>query len=659
MIGSRERRAPPSLPTGPHGWLRSIFCITEAEVVSCAGTDAAVFLRFTRMLRNIFTLLTFVACALLIPINVVASPMSSVREVSFFSRLTPQYLSGVPASWAYVAAAYLFDAIICAYLLHNYRTVWRLRDAHLSSKEHQSEPYTRTVLVTNISPSRRSDRAVGELLGAGGVGAIGRDVGNLPKLVEEHEGLVEQLLARRDKYPERDCTGVVAVVHAKATEIQERRSPTALRALSYGFVTFPTVPAAHNNVHAHRRGGPGDTTVRLAAAPSNLIWSNLDLSEKHRARRKIVYQLSVSLLTVAWLVPNVFIAVFLSNLSHIGAVWPSFRHTLHAHPIAWGLFQGIAAPAVTCLFYFFLPKLFRRLATSAGDITKTSRERHVTRKLFAFLLFNHLIVFTLFSTLWTFGAAIIDASRQGAWRTVLNNDPVGKVAISLITVSPYWCSWLLQRNLGAAIDLGQLASLLSALQRSRPTQSTRNRVVSQPFDYASYYNYFLFYAAVALCFGALQPLALVVACVYFWLDSLVKKYMLLYAFVTEHESGGMFWRTLYNRMLVSALLGNIVIALIVTTQGSTTQNRNMLAAMLPLPFLLGLFKWYCRIAFDAHFHCLGLNKTASAKGVELQHRLSRGGGSRGAERRFRHPALSKPLKDPRDTLLEKHAVKLR
>jgi hypothetical protein len=53
------------------------------------------------------------------------------------------------------------------------------------------------------------------------------------------------------------------------------------------------------------------------------------------------------------------------------------------------------------------------------------------------------------------------------------------------------------------------------------------RTAPPPFDYASYYNYFLFYSTVALCFAALQPVTLVVTAFYFTLDASMKKYLLL------------------------------------------------------------------------------------------------------------------------------------
>ena len=402
----------------------------------------------------------------------------------------------------------------------------------------------------------------------------------------------------------------------------------------------------------------------MAPRPNDLIWNNLPMLKKERKWQNFVNNLWVALLTVAWIAPNVLIAVFLSNLSHLGSVWPAFKTTLYAHPTWWAIVQGVFSPAVSTLFYYFLPAIFRRLVTKAGDVTRTGRERHVMVKLFWFFLFNNLIVFSLFSAVWGFITAVIGASNgdENGWDAIVQSQPFQRIVTALITVSPYWCSWLLQRNLGAAIDLSQLARLtwgsFSRRYRSPTPRELIELTAPQPFAYAEYYNYFLFYAAVALCFGALQPLTLLITALYFCLDAFAKKYMILYIFITKYESGGMFWRTLFNRVLVCAGLGNIIIALLVVAKSGLDADVNwgMLAAMGPLPFLFVGFKWYCSRTFDDPIHYYH-------QGQALRDEELRAGGE-GRRRkgdkvgvRFGHPALYKQLMTPMVSAKSQHLLK--
>ena len=571
----------------------------EPAIVEKAGLDAAIFMRFTRMMRNMFIVLAIVGCAIIIPTNLLAADDQFSDGASFFNRLTPVYAYG-NAFWVYVVLAYLFDIIIFYFLWANYRHILRLRRAYFDSNEYQRSLHARTLLLTDIPNNLRSDegivRLTEEVKASGDTprAAIARNVRDLPDLVEEHEETVRNLeehLAKYLKNPDhlpakrptckvskndkaytkgQDVDAIeylTARIKELETEIKKvRLSVDKRNAMPYGFATYESIPEAHSTAYVARKGGPEGSIIKLAPKPNDLIWKNLSMLKKERSWQNFINNLWVALLTLAWVVPNVLIAVFLSNLSHLGTVWPAFKESLYAHPTLWAIVQGVVAPAITTLFYYFLPAIFRRLVTKAGDVTRTGRERHVMHKLFSFFVFNNLVVFSLFSAVWGFITAVIGASDGGdvdAWDAIVQGHPFQRIISTLITVTPYWCSWLLQRNLGAAIDLSQLVRLtwgsFSRRYRSPTPRELIELTAPQPFEYAAYYNYFLFYAAVALFFGCLQPLALAITALYFCMDSFAKKYMILYIFITKYESGGMFWRTLYNRVLLCAGLGNFVV----------------------------------------------------------------------------------------------------
>lgn len=160
-----------------------------------------------------------------------------------------------------------------------------------------------------------------------------------------------------------------------------------------------------------------------------------------------------------------------------------------------------------------------------------------------------------------------------------------------------------------------------------------------PFDYASYYNYFLFYATVALCFSTLQPLVLPVTALYFSLDAFLKKYLLMYVFITKTESAGQHWKMLYNRMISAAILSNIIIAMIVLARGRWV----MIGVIGPAPLLLLGFKWYCVRTFDDDIQYF------VRSGMQDQENLAADSKSKRVDRvtsKFGHPALCRPLMTP-------------
>jgi calcium permeable stress-gated cation channel len=124
-----------------------------------------------------------------------------------------------------------------------------------------------------------------------------------------------------------------------------------------------------------------------------------------------------------------------------------------------------------------------------------------------------------------------------------------------------------------------------------------------------------------------------------------------YVFSTKHESGGLYWRTIFNRFLTGAFLSNCIIALMVGARGSDITM--MLAAMAPLPFLLIGFKFYCRHTFDLSMRYYS---QGNAKGVEATPTIDKERKRDRVAVRFGHPALYQKLTVPMVSEKSKHLL---
>jgi hypothetical protein len=179
----------------------------------------------------------------------------------------------------------------------------------------------------------------------------------------------------------------------------------------------------------------------------------------------------------------------------------------------------------------------------------------------------------------------------------------------------------------------------------------------QPFEYASYYNYLLFYSAVAFTMASIQPVVLLIIAIYFSFDCFVKKYMLMYIFITKNESGGMFWRSIFNRVLVFTILGNALVILIVLQLPFYWLHWQKLAALAPLPILIIAFKFYCVRTFDngMHFYQQGnpLKDPEHMSGHETKKAIKRDK----VGVRFGNPVLYKPLITPMVSSKSQHLLK--
>lgn len=676
-----EKHAPPEIGKGLFAWFGPVTRTKEAQLVDKLGMDGTVFLRFTRMCRNIFLVLSLISVVILIPANTAGKNKGGIKGDAnkIFLAMTPQFMKQ-DVLWTHVISAYLINIVVVFFLWRNYIAVTRLRRQYFVSADYLMSLHSRTLLITDIPRSVRTDEGILRLLDSFGKNtalpraAIGRNVKELPDLIEEHEKTVRELesvlskylknpdnlpstrptMKPSKKYRTNNAVNKVDAIDYLAERIRElegeilhvRDSIDKRNPMPYGFASYEKIEDAHSVAWETKKKHPQGTTVRMAPRPTDLIWKNLPLTKKAGRWKRFVVNFWISLLTVVWIVPNALIAIFLSNLNNLALVWRDFRENFERHRATWSAVQGIASPALMSLVYLILPIIFRRLFIRAGDTTKTSRERHVTTKLYAFFVFNNLIIFSVFSTVWAFIAAVINReSNQSVWDAIRTERFTSNMMYGLSTVSPFWLTWLLQRNLGAVVDLAQVISLgwiwICRTFMSPTPRQTIEWIAPPPFEYAVYFNYFLFYATVALSFVTLQPLVLPITALYFTVDYWLKKYLLLYIFITKNESGGMFWRPIFNRLIFATLLSDFVIALVVRGTGGTWTK---LLTMVPLPILVGGFKWYCARRYDDESHYFTKGSLTDPEGLVESSQKSRGKDR--VASRFGHPALYKSLMTP-------------
>jgi len=101
----------------------------------------------------------------------------------------------------------------------------------------------------------------------------------------------------------------------------------------------------------------------------------------------------------------------------------------------------------------------------------------------------------VFQTMWTTVRGLIETSEktQVTWDTIQNLGLATRIALAIFEVSTFWITYLLQRNLGALLDLVQIVSLIGkSFQRHFMSPTPREKIewtAPPPFDYATYYNY--------------------------------------------------------------------------------------------------------------------------------------------------------------------------
>lgn len=185
---------------------------------------------------------------------------------------------------------------------------------------------------------------------------IGRNVKELPDLIEEHahavkklEGFLAKYLKNPDHLPVRrpvckpdkndrsapkgSDVDAIEYLGQRIKDLEKRiyviRDTIDNRdALQYGFVSYPTVTRAHISGRAARGKHPKGTKIKIAPKPNEIIWRNLTRSKTSRRRNKMIGNVLFVALSILFVIPNALIAVFLSNLHNIATVRTLFskRH---------------------------------------------------------------------------------------------------------------------------------------------------------------------------------------------------------------------------------------------------------------------------------------------------------------------------------------------
>lgn len=680
---SKDKK-PETLGKHPLSWMSHVFRTSEDQLVDYIGIDAALYIKFMSMLRNIFLVFSVLGCLVMIPINVafnMKSPLApAVSKSDAFILMTPTLLYGDPL-YAHIVLAWIFDIIILFTLWRTFNKIIKMRRNKFKTEEYQNALFMRTLMLTEVPKKYHSEGGLISLMGKLKVSrpiqnaTIGRDVTELTKLIKRHtkavhklESVLAKYLKNPDKLPAKRPTCkpfkfdknaqdgkidaidyLCNIVERLEKEIEMvRESIDTHKTLPYGFVSYESVEDCHIIAKSTQRKRKGKLNATLAPHPSDIIWDNIVLTRLQRANKQHWGNFLFLVMMILWIAPNAFMGVFLSNLNRIGALWPPFIGFMYSYPVLFSILQGVLSPVVTSLIFLILPAIMRKMSQWQGKVTKHEREMDTTKKLYMFFVFNNLFVFTVFSVVWNIISKTIQLIKEGhdlTFEKVMDELNIAQqLSTSILGASSFWVMYILRVNFGAVLDLLQLFSLLwRGFQRHFLSPTPRELMLwtaPQHFNFAAYYNWLLFYTTIALSFSMVQPLVLPVTAFYFALDVIFKKYSLMYIFVTKAESDGLYWPFLHNAMLFATVFGNLALFAVIWVQGGWRKA----VCLAPLVLIIIIYKIVSVRVHNDRFYYFIPTEQETAEMESLRTRTNLSDISSGAlERRYRNPTITGKL----------------
>ncbi|CAN6598579.1 calcium permeable stress-gated cation channel 1 [Trichomonascus vanleenenianus] len=171
----------PRLSNSLFGWLKSLYDISEEDVLEHAGLDAFVFLGFFKMSIQLLSICTLCAVTIIGPIRLHFTGNydqgDDDDDDGYFSFLKRQALdldSPEPEDydgylWVYVVFTYVFTALTLVYLLRQTLKVIRVRQEYLGR---QNSITDRTIRLSGITPDLRTTEALKEHIESLGIGTV-------------------------------------------------------------------------------------------------------------------------------------------------------------------------------------------------------------------------------------------------------------------------------------------------------------------------------------------------------------------------------------------------------------------------------------------------------------------------------------------------------
>ncbi|WWC98281.1 hypothetical protein V866_005172 [Kwoniella sp. B9012] len=689
---------PPPISNGFFAWFSPVIRLKEEQMIANVGLDATTFLRFLRMLRNIFSCITVLGVILLV-LNIIYNlKYVESKDRNALSLLTIQNVRG-SWMWPALGVSYLINAIVMYFVWRNWQAMIQLRMRWFRSPAYQTKIYSRTLMVTQVRKDYRSDEGLVALMGLLKVDgikigpeidctSIGRRLEDFPEMVEDHnkavaeleEHLVKylknnQMASKRPQIRKGGFLGMGGVkkdaidYHAKEIKFLREKIDTKRQAIdsllrkerharkkggngnriegeNYGFVTFKTIAEAHRIARAHqgKLKELHGAQLHLAPMPQDIVWENISKDSAEVGSRRTFGFIFIGIICFFYTVPLLVVSL-LANLSAL-TLYVGFLDTWKSAG-QWGnwtfsLVSGILPSIISSGFGYFLPFIMRRISKYQGAPTRSRLDRAVTARYFFFVIICNVVIYSLLSVIYTAVATVVaeigDNQSVGTIFKTLEDIP-DQIQGTYVQQSTYWLTWLPLRGFLVIFELIQLIKLaLVSLRRFMFSHTPRDiREMTKPgyFEYAIVVVNLLFVCAVGMIYAPLAPLVAIGACAVFWFSSIVYKYQLLYVYISRAESGGRMWNVYVNRLLACCILMQLLMAL--TTGLIRSRWLDCIAAAPPILIIIA-FKIYISRTLENQFRYY--NPTQQELEQERMYSMSEKRTKHSEmEKRFLHPAL--------------------
>lgn len=408
---------------------------------------------------------------------------------------------------------------------------------------------------------------------------------------------------------------------------------------STAFVTFKSRTASstcHQMLLSHKYIS---MLVRPAPNPKDIIWENVSIPQRQIDMRKNIADGTLIVGALFWSIVLGFITT-ISSLESLSREYTWLR--AYSGTEVYKFVNSYLASSVLLTLLTLLPVVFDIIARNYESLKLESEvQNSIMTRYFYYQLANVFVS--------VYAGSIVTALHQ-----ILDSPSniFNILGATIPSFSVYFANLIIVKTFTAiplellrTWPLIQTLSLKLCLDKKRCTwRELREGAFSDPpLLYGWIYPSLMMVLMIAITYACISPLLCPIALLYYSLVYLMYKYQLLYVYVNAYQAGGYMWYALFTRSMVALICG--IVTLICYLGIRKTYFSGPFYVLIPLPFLIALFWYYCETKFRGTSMALSLESA-----VELDREMNENGdrpdGRRGFARKlYRQPSLAEgPLR---------------
>ncbi|KAG6657753.1 hypothetical protein CIPAW_04G112900 [Carya illinoinensis] len=534
-------------------WMPAALKMPEPELIDHAGLDSAVYLRIYLVGLKIFVPITFLAFAIMVPVNWTNGTLEHSNLT--YSDIDKLSISNIPIGsdrfWTHLVMAYAFSFWACYVLKKEYAIVALMRLHFLASEQRRPDQFT--VLVRNVPPD--PDESVDELV-------------EHFFLVNHEHYLTHQIATERDK-----------IIN----------NPKSI--MPAAFVSFKTRWAAAVCAQTQQSRNPTTWLTEWAPEPRDVYWANLAIPYVSLSIRRLIVAVAFFFLTFFFMIPIAFVQS-LANIEGIEKALPFLKPIIEIKVIK-SFIQGFLPGIALKIFLIFLPTILMLMSKFEGFISISSLERRSATRYYIFQFINvflgSIITGTAFQQLDNF----IHQSANEIPRTVGVSIPMKATFFITYIMVDGWA--------GIAGEILRLKPLIIYHLKNFflvKTEKDREEAMDPgTLGFNTGEPQIQLYFLLGLVYAVVTPVLLPFIIVFFGLAYVVYRHQIINVYNQEYESGAAFWPDVHGRIIVALIVSQLLLMGLL----STKQAAQSTPLLIALPVLTVWFHRFCKGRYEPAF----------------------------------------------------------